>query len=380
MQRDRLITGMLGVAATLSVVTLAVIATRFAGSEPSGSEHLLRLAAAQYVDGQPIVAGKLAESVDLGPPDPLPAEALAGDAGPPPAPANESAPETSDGVSPSGGADATDAPGDTTETPDGEPDPIRVLQQFLIGMGKVAQSELATDVRQRRQDRMDGVEALRRSAAGGFPPGRAAQGNRALGQTLLRLGRYDEAAGPLTQSIEFDPTAARQLLLQQATARLRSDPPQIDAAMVAIQQLLAMQSIGEAERAAARQLELQVLTAAGRYEDVAQSAAAIRRAAEAETRVDLAPEVESLYQASRLVAGEAIVRRLADRWGVKGYEASRATTHPAADAGTIASDAETVGLAQSAIREFSEVVRTGMPRQIATARLWLGRFVPIAWG
>ena len=104
--------------------------------------------------------------------------------------------------------DETTASGEATVQEDPEADWIR-LRDFLIGAGKIARTEGEEDARERRRLLAEAIPSLESSALGGFPAGREAEGHRLLGQALLDVGRYADAARELQAAINLDPTLQR---------------------------------------------------------------------------------------------------------------------------------------------------------------------------
>lgn len=356
--RDRLITALLGVAAAISVVTLGVLASRFSGSEPTEPDQLLRLASAQFVEGEIVVAGKLAEKIDLGEENPLPPDFIL------------------DPDAESAAAPASDPAGQIDDADQADPrnDP-RVLQQFLIGMGKIAQANLASDSRKRRTLQTEGVEALDASRRQGFPPGRDSIGNQTLGITLARLGRYNEAIEPLANALAIDPTIRRTVLPHYANALRRGAPPRLDQAIAAIKQFLSASSLSTEDRSIGQGIELEILVDQKRFEDAEQKIAAIQ-AAGSDVTVSRGPAETALLQLSQLLMGKILVGRVETE-----LRKSRAAAPPASRRGEIESgvdpkwlsDPKIANLIRSAITTLSEVVRTASPNGAIAARLVMGR-------
>lgn len=358
--RDRLITGLLGVAAAIAVLTLGVLATRFSGSQPSGTDQLLRLASSQFVEGEIVVAGKLAETIDLGEEDPLPPDITMMSE----SEVADSVPEDSFG----------ERSGDESEEPSERSAP-RVLQQFLIGMGKIHQAKLATDSRKIRSLRTEGVEALAASRRKGFPLGRDVIGNRTLGETLIRLGRYNEAVDPLAMALSMDPTIRRELLPKYATALRRSTPPRPEETLASIKEFLFMPTLPVADRSIGRGIELNALVDTGRYSQAEEKIEEIRLEIE-DVAVTREPAELELHQLAKLLAGKILVQKIeaklkqANDSSVAGDDQAsmRFSGGPKG-----LNDPEVAGLIRSAITTLSEVVRTAAPSDAIAARLVMSR-------
>ena len=270
--RDHVVTIGLGTAAVVSIVMLAVSATSMMARPPSDPAEVLRLAARQYIDGDTIVAGELAETVDLGEEFPLPSE-IPWTLDPP-----DDATQSSDGKAPPGLQRAPNLQvGPDPEPPSDPMRPWRTLKRFLIGAGHIARARSTSDDRGRRTHLRNAVTSLSLSKRGGFPRGRVAEGNKLLGEALLELGRYDEAIGPLADAVADDPTLGRAMAIPRATAlsraaarssatavsdaSLASDGPNTrgEAALVLLDDLLADATLTRDRRRDASLLKIQTL-------------------------------------------------------------------------------------------------------------------------
>ena len=362
-RRDRLINGLLAVAAALSMLTLAVMSYQFSGGGPSEPDELLRIATDRYIAGEVALAGRLAESVELPAEMPLPPEADDVGGG---AAATEGDARQSEGRQSTGGQSDAAAEGGDGHAEPPQPDEEssrRSLRQFLIGVGKVRQAESATQIDDRRRLWIEAVDALQRSAKIGFPPGRQADGNRNWGVTLVKLGRYNEATEPLRQAIDTDPTAARELLLDYATALYRSSPPQYAAADAAIQQFLQSASLPENQSAAAEEIRLRILLLQKQYDALVERIEWLqRRRSRASAEQITSLDSDRLMQTAALIDAVRIGLQPPDR-----TESAKGLTDKLAGG-------RSNQRLQRAIENLTEVVRMSAPDLANEARVWLGRF------
>ncbi len=210
---DRLVTVLMMIAATTAIGGFGALFSMWWQSGITDPHEVLRIASQEYVGGRPIVAGELAETVDLGEEPEKPEEM------------EEPAP---------------DAPEPTEEekAAKAEKEQWRQLRDFLIGAGKVARAGQEQDARERRNIHYEAIPFLEKSRETGFRQGRQAEGYRLLGETLFKVGRFDDAIESLTAAIEQDPVLKRDLLPILAEAQLNSLQPTTEASLATIEHFL----------------------------------------------------------------------------------------------------------------------------------------------
>ena len=86
------------------------------------------------------------------------------------------------------------------------------MQQFLIGAGTHARANQAVSPRDRHEQMEKALPYLQRAHDLGFPEGRDSEGHRMLGSTLHAMGRHANAAKHLRQAVEIDLTLRAELL------------------------------------------------------------------------------------------------------------------------------------------------------------------------
>ena len=344
--RDRVVTALLSAAAVASLVSLAFLATRLVRPVPRDPIEVLRLAAAQYVAGDPIVAGELAATVDLGPESPLPPDPYA---------------SIEDGAAPPQEASAAIVidPNDAETAKDSETLGWRNLQHFLVGAGNYARAADVEDHRGRRRLRMDAIDHLSRVAEAGFPPGRRAAGHEMLGDTLLNLGRYEESLEHLQEAIRLDPTRVRTLRPSLAEAQRKCLPPRTKEALQTIDAFLATPLLPADLQYRGEQIRLSVLMDLRRYDDAGVLAKEIL-ARSPTLDAEIRPWQESAREHAMLALAETGVRRIID---------AAAMTD---DIGSL-DDPKIRQLWKDSSGKLLEISRSGSPRVNLMARLWAAR-------
>ncbi len=238
-------TVMLTVAATAAVAGFGVLFSMWWQAGITDKYEKLRIASQEFVAGRPIVAGDLAETVEFEQPIPV----AGGDEAEP----NEAEPDEAE-------PDEADS-----ELEAAQAEWVR-LRNFLIGAGKVARSEAIEDPRSRRQLLDDAISFLEKSRDDGFPAGRRADGNRLLGETLFKVGRYDEATDALKAAIERDRSLARMLQPELAQAQLRSLQPTSEQSLATIDRYLSDSTLTVAQQQNGRVIRIQALIALDRLQ------------------------------------------------------------------------------------------------------------------
>ncbi|MEP6169814.1 MAG: tetratricopeptide repeat protein, partial [Rhodopirellula bahusiensis] len=146
-----------------TMVGFAYMFSIMAGGREIDAAQVLNLASAQYVAGNVVVAGDLAENSGL---DQLNEEEMK----------------------------------------------LFPMQEFLIGAGAHARANQAVSPRDRHEQMEKALPHLQRAHDLGFPEGRDSEGHRMLGATLHAMGRHAKAAEHLKKAVEIDLTLRAELL------------------------------------------------------------------------------------------------------------------------------------------------------------------------
>jgi tetratricopeptide (TPR) repeat protein len=255
--------------------------------------EVLRIASQEFVKGRAVVAGHLAEKVEF---DDSPAldESLDDVEEDPNVPMSRAATE------------ALEARKEREEW--------NRLRNFLIGVGKVAQSDKEEDLRKRREILYDAVPYLESARNAGFPPGRHTQGNRILGEALFQLGRYNEAIATLRTAIDRDPTLRRVLTPLLAEAHLKADSPQDEEGLATISKLLSDPTLPPQQRWRGEVIQLRALLKLKKWKEISDLANRILQSAPTGDLLQQAPETEYRNQVTLLRAA-AIVAEASDHFG-----------------------------------------------------------------
>lgn len=222
--------------------------------------EILRIASQQYVNGQVIVAGDLAATVEptsLGDASLAPAEVA----------------EQPDSLPVSGNPSERDRSDAGSSA--GQGDWIR-LRDFLIGAGKVAKAETESDARQRRTFLLQALPFLQAAAAAGFPTGRETAGLRILGEAMFQLGQYDDATQAWREAIQLDPAASRNLAPQLAQAELYAAETNPDKALATIEAYLTDRMLTPQQRWSAQLIRIRALIAMKQWKRAADTTAQAR--------------------------------------------------------------------------------------------------------
>ena len=248
--RDLVTIGLLLGAALASIGGFAVLLSMWWTTDVTEPESLLRLASREFVDGRPIVAGKLAELAELEPAD-SPIEPLEMP------------------------LDTSDEDVDAQRMREAALDQIRLerldlirLRDFLIGVGRAAEAKRAPTPRERRNLYFSAVPHLELSREHGFPPGRRTQGYRVIGETHFHLGRFDDAVINLNQAIESEPLLRRELLPMIAESQYRAEKDQQEDALASINEYLADPGLDLSARKDASNLRIKILMELGYWDDL----------------------------------------------------------------------------------------------------------------
>ncbi|MCR9207353.1 MAG: hypothetical protein NXI28_03925 [bacterium] len=141
------------------------------------------------------------------------------------------------------------------------------MQQFLIGAGTHARANQAVSPRDRHEQMEKALPYLQRAHDLGFPEGRDSEGHRMLGATLHAMGRHAKAAKHLKQAVEIDLTLRAELLPLLARSLASSITAKPDEALRTIEAHLEESSLDERRRSEAEILRIELLNQLKRYDD-----------------------------------------------------------------------------------------------------------------
>ncbi|SMP61732.1 hypothetical protein SAMN06265222_107162 [Neorhodopirellula lusitana] len=240
-----------GAATLATIVSFGYLFSVWGSSSNISALDTLRLASAQYVSGNLVVAGELASSVTL--------------------PSSNEDEEPAEGEEPE--------PVESDE--DGEPEEDSqeswvVLQDFLIGAGLYEKSTKEVLPADRRDVLEKAIPALEKSRDAGFPEGRSAAGHRMLGLSYYEMGQYDEATESLDRAIKGDLTYRTELTPVLATARARRPINELGQAITEIDQVLALESLDTQKRTETELLKIKWLIELGRFDEAKKMIEAAR--------------------------------------------------------------------------------------------------------
>lgn len=354
---------LIGAAGLASLLGFAAIVSMWMRSSPPDGIDRLRLAQEQYLSGEIIVAGKLAAQVEFQEPaDPDDATTEeSGESAPPPAADDADAPNENT-------SDQTGASASTDATTDPEK-PWRALKAFLVGAGQIQRAQQAETRAERRVLMAEAVPILQDAARLGFPDGREAEGQRMLGEALLDLGRYQEAAQSLRVAINGDLTLREEWTPAIAAAELHGTGANPNQALRTIQQYLALPSLNQTQRRSGELIELEALLELRRWADVEPR---IRQAMADINEADLASQTELANFRDQLRLLEA--RRLVDSTVQRFSVDPLATPDPSMSSVDIALAKRKRRIAMAdafapALLELTRLHREAPPRLAAQAKL-----------
>ena len=339
-QSDKVTTGLMIVAALAAIGGFGVLFSVWWRAELTDDYDILRVASQEFVAGHPILAGELAERVVF---------EEAADAMDEPAEAVPAVFEQDDETPEMMAAKAARA--ERLEW-------IR-LRDFLVGVGKVAKANAVEEQQERRRLLIAAVPALESAKVEGFPPGRETQGNLILGETLFKLGRYDEAAKVIRDAVTFDPTLQRDLVPMLAVAELNAQAPLKDKALRTIEGLLLESNLRPETRWESELIRIRALIALKRWPETRQ---AIKVASQIEPSADISLQAKEadFRDQLRLQTAIAEVQQAIDRRGIF-WE------NPAEDRSDLIEE-----LADT-IRRLGGLEREASPKIGSQAQLWASR-------
>lgn len=337
--RDDTITTILMITAALVAITgFSLLFSRWWKSGVSDPYEVLRIASQEFVAGRPIVAGELAETVRL-------------DVEPEP-----DQPQTS--MSPNDTDDPDAEPSQADKERQQKAEWIR-LRDFLVGAGRVAKAALEEEFRDHRRALLEAVPPLRSARDAGFPLGRQTEGNRMLGETLFKLGRYDDAIATLSEAIARDPTLRQDLLPMLAEAQLRSRGPRTDQALATIESHLSETPLQPRQAWPGQLIRIRCLIELKRYRE---ASAAIDDILRQPTTSDVVLQGEELdFRNEVLLQRDVLhVNQAIDRYG-------KQPVNPIDDR------SNAIAELTPTIESLDRLQREAAPRTSARARLWMAR-------
>lgn len=338
LRRDTITTMLMMAAALAAIGGFAVLFALWWRTDVTDHEEILRIASQEFVNGRPIVAGELAERVEF---------------------------EAEVDLLDSGDADEQDEDSEDNAVLESAKQARAERQQwirlrdFLVGVGKVARANEQEDVSESRRLLHEAVPYLEAARAAGFPPGRQAEGNRILGESLFSLGRYDEAIVVLQDAIARDPTLQRELLPFLAESQLSSVAPLQDQSLETIESYLSDPTLQLEQRWTGDLLRLRALIALKKWREANE---AIRAELETERSLELSQQVREAEFRDHVWLLQQVVRiqQAIDRYGAQ--PANEYEDRSAA----VAELSEAVG-------DLNDLQREASPKIAAQARLWSAR-------
>jgi tetratricopeptide (TPR) repeat protein len=161
-------------------------------------------------------------------------------------------------------------------TPDKTEQPELYRQQaFLRGVAGVRLAEQVENERTRRRALYETLPPLTWLRSNGYPPGRAAEGLRALGLALRTLGRYEKAIEPLEEALRENPTYELTLLLPLAECCLRAGGANLGRSSQAVDRLLTLENFPQTVRQRALLLRAKIETELGEWQGARETLAEI---------------------------------------------------------------------------------------------------------
>ncbi|TWT53002.1 Tetratricopeptide repeat protein [Rubripirellula amarantea] len=343
-KRDMVSVAAMGVAAIASLAGFGLLFSLWWSTDISDPHQILRLASQEYVAGNVVLAGDLAETVEFATdPDKLGQESLSEDSA-------EAVDEETE-LSPALQEKLDEEKREQAEW-------IRV-RDFLVGAGRFDRAMRAVGDRPKRQLFLDAIGPLEAAKKGGFPPGRITEGNRIIGKTYYELGRYVEAVLALRQAVSQSPQLQRELLPLIARAELRLPGDHSLEALDTITRYLNDPTLSHPQRWEAEVIRLESLVQARKYQEADQMV----REIELRPRVDdvlLETEQQDFLDRIELHSCIAEVQKAIAAFGKEPPE-------PFADR----SDAQL--MLDPIIVRLGRLHREARPKTAARSKIWLAR-------
>jgi tetratricopeptide (TPR) repeat protein len=303
--------------------------------------EVLRIASQEFVKGRPVVAGELAESVEF-----------------------EEESDVLDEVESEAIADVEDLEYESPkekavrEAREERDEWVR-LRDFLVGVGKVARAAQEEDLRHRRRFLFEAIPHLESAKNAGFPPGRQTEGYRILGESLFKLGQYDESIEALKATIARDPTLRRELLPILAEAQLSSVAPLTDQSLKTIEGFLGDATLQAEQRWEGELIRIRALIDMKKWRDANES---IAEQLQNEPTAKLALQgLEAEFRDHlALLRSVSRIQQATDRYG-------------ASPADEYVDRSRAVEELSQTTQFLSDLQREGSPKVAAQARLWGAR-------
>ncbi|WP_345327389.1 tetratricopeptide repeat protein [Novipirellula rosea] len=325
--RDKITTSLMVLAAAIAVLGFGTVFSIWFGNGPPDAIETLKIASREYIAGNAIIAGRLAQSVDLG--EDLPEDDTSGKA----------------------------ATGD-----DENKDPLaewRKLRQFLISAGEVVRARGTDEIRERREILIAAIPDFKAAVEKGLPVGREVEGKRLLAESYFSLGEFDRAAALFEELITLDPTLRRELLPLLAETLLRIREPKPEIALKTIEAILADKTLRPEQRFEANLIQVDALTRLGRYDE---AEAAIERGRQAIAAADVTKQASYIgfQHRFKLAKGVVQIRKAIGRYGKQPVNPSD-------------SREEVIAALAPTMMALLDLQREASPRIASEARIWAGR-------
>ncbi len=330
--RDALVTGLMVIAATTAIGGFGVLFSMWWQTGITDPYEVLRIASQEFVGGRRIVAGELAQTVNLEDPD-------------------EEGQDESD-------PDA-DPPSEKERAARTEQQEWVRLRDFLIGAGNVARAAEEEDKRLQRRVLYEAIPPLQKASQSGFPAGRHAEGYRLLGETLFQVGRFEEATEALQAAIERDPMLQRELLPALAKAQLNSLRPTAAQSLQTIEQFLNTPALEVWRRREGELIRIRALIEMQRWSD-AQAAIDLSTGTHPAGNIDRQNEDAEFHDQLKLLQAVLRIRQAMVRFGPRPqdeYEDRSAA----------------VDFLAPTMQMLAELQREASPIIASRARLWSAR-------
>ena len=330
--RDKITTALMGVAAAVAILGFGVVFSVWFGNGPLDEIETLKVASREYIAGNPIIASKLAKSVDLGEPSP-----------------SDEASET---------AASDEQEGDESKPTDKLAD-WRKLRQFLISAGEVIRARDLDDIRERREILIAAIPDFKRAVEEGLPLGREVEGKRLLAESYFQLGEFERAAVLFEQLVKLDPTLRRELLPLLADTHLRSIDPKPEIALATIDEILNDKTLRPEQRFEANLIRIDALTRLARYPE---AEAAIEIGKQSIASADVTKQASYIDYLHRFKLSKGIVQisKAISRYG-------KQPVNPTDERD------EVIAELSPTMMDLLDLQREASPQIAAEARIWSGR-------